>query len=192
MAIYLDEEMVGEDPNEVAYPHLLLCMGVTCVLDNGVLIGSHVTNGNTERVLLAEMRQRIEAHHPHIPRKLYITGDIARHDSQGGMPVTDKARALGYIGEVKTFDTGTLNPTDGSFVRITSDNHGNCTVVAMLNQEATPYGLGHYVEGVSGDINRYVPGNPDNPWGRPHMVKTSDSANDQALDPGAFHTRRIH
>jgi hypothetical protein len=43
MAIYLDEDMMGADPNELGFPHLLVCMGLVCVTDNQ-LLGVHLTN----------------------------------------------------------------------------------------------------------------------------------------------------
>src|SRR5690606_34303338 len=77
MAVYLDEEMVGEDRNEIGYPHLLLCMGVTVLMRNGRLIGTHITTGTTEAQLLAEVKRRIQSD-PSSPYLLYVTGDLAK------------------------------------------------------------------------------------------------------------------
>jgi hypothetical protein len=78
MTIYLDEDQVGEDSKEIAYPHLALCMGLTCQMKNGRLIGTHITTGVTEAALLAEVKRRIESD-PSNVHKLYLTGHIVKH-----------------------------------------------------------------------------------------------------------------
>jgi hypothetical protein len=141
MAIYLDEEMIGRDGGEIAYPHLLLCMGITVLLRDGSLVGAHLTNGNSEAGMLAEVANQVQASGVN-PYLLYVTGHLAKHFGQGGSMPHEKARAIGYTGDVMVYDTGALEPTDGSFVRVVS-NGGNaqCTLYAMRDEEAKPYPL---------------------------------------------------
>ena len=40
VVIYLNEDEAGTDATVVCYPHLVLCMGVTLLMDDGVLIGA--------------------------------------------------------------------------------------------------------------------------------------------------------
>jgi hypothetical protein len=139
MAVYLDEEYVGSDPDEIIYPHLLLCMGVTCQMSDGRLFGAHITNANTENAVLGGLKSKIRSQ-PSKPVRLYITGDAVKHRESGGKTPLGKAEALDYAGPVFVYDTGKLNPTDGSFVRVVSTAGGlPCAVYAMKDQDARPY-----------------------------------------------------
>ena len=43
MTVYLDEDDVGHAPFSIAYPHLLLCMGVTVIMGDGsVAVCAHL------------------------------------------------------------------------------------------------------------------------------------------------------
>jgi hypothetical protein len=76
MAVYLDEEFVGSDPNEIIYPRLLLCMSVTCLMSDGRLFGAHIGEATYEDAVLAGLKSRIAAQLLK-PAMLYIIGDQA-------------------------------------------------------------------------------------------------------------------
>lgn len=125
MPIYLDEEMVAGDPNEIRYPHLLLCMGVTVLLSDGSLIGAHFTNPSTEKGLIDEMKKQIaeySAKHSVTMRKLYCAGNLPEHTVKyGGMDVLGKAQSLGFHGDAYSFDTSSIKPKDGTYVAVRSN-----------------------------------------------------------------------
>jgi hypothetical protein len=120
MAIYLDEDRVGQDPIEICYPHLLLCMGVTVQMADGTLIGAHFSSPSTEAAVGAEMLQQIQAHSSTM-RLLYCTGNLPVHTTQcGGMDVKGKANLIGFQGDAYSFDTSMIEPKDGTFVVVRS------------------------------------------------------------------------
>ncbi len=124
MPIYLDEDMVGQDPNCIAYPHLLLCMGVTFLLSDGSLLGAHITTHDTEAAVLGKMTNTIGLLPPGTTAdRLYLTGNAGIHFG-GAMDAHAKARALGYGAIVYMFDTSMIKPKDGTFVMLTSNGPG--------------------------------------------------------------------
>lgn len=127
MPIYLDELMVGEDPNEIIYPNLLLCMGITALMSDGSLIGAHVVDGTREQEVLTEMANRIALAAPETPVHLYCTGNYENHKHHGGMKVSQKAAALGFHGKAYRFNTPDY--AYGTYVRIVSNgaNH-KCSI----------------------------------------------------------------
>lgn len=188
MTIYLDEDCVGEDPNEIAYPHLLLCMGVTCQLQNGRLIGAHITNDSTEQTVLKEMKRRIDSD-PSKPVALYITGHLINHwNNKGGSPEA-KAKQLGYRGDVYGYDTARLNPTDGSFVKINSQAvnipaNMKASIVAIRDEDARPYDFKSPPATPSGSMVKFSPGNPTPQ--PPRIFKTGVAANTILPNPLAL------
>ncbi len=125
MPIYLDEDMAGEDANEICFPHLLLCMGVTVLMSDGSLIGAHFTTPDTEADLAAAMLARINAHGGAMVH-LYCAADLPEHVVKfGGMDVRGKAQLLGFHGDAYSFDTSSIDPADGTFVTVRSNgpNH---------------------------------------------------------------------
>ena len=138
MAVYLDEDMVGEDLNVIAYPHLVLCAGVTCLMSTGRLIGAHFTTPHTERALLRELHGRIESAEGD-PRKLYVIANFKHHFQLGGGAPLDKARALHFIGDVWTYDTAGVYE-DGAFALVKSlGGNAPCQVHAMRDTVARKY-----------------------------------------------------
>ena len=117
MAVYLDEDMTGQDPAEVCYPHLLLCMGVTVLMNDGWLVGAHFTKPSTEADLGAQMLVLINANGSGM-HELYCTADLPDHVTHhGGLDVHGKAQMLGFHGDAYSFDTSTINPQDGHLRR---------------------------------------------------------------------------
>jgi hypothetical protein len=139
MPIYLDEEETGHDPNSIAYPHLLLCMGVTCLMSDASLIGGHVTKKTTEPKVIAAMKELLDL----VPKgvtidRLYLAGHASKHFA-GAASAHDKAKALGYGGIVYLFDTSKIDPADGTFVMVTSNGPGRHPGIEYKRNEKVSY-----------------------------------------------------
>lgn len=135
MAVFLDEDQVAADPIVIAYPHLLLCMGVTVLMSDGSLIGAHFSNIESEATVGKAMKELIDLT-PATMQCMYMTGNLKVHFSHGGGNHYAKASAIGYSGNVLIFDTEKLNPKDGTFVKITSLGPSrNCVIEYRLNEE---------------------------------------------------------
>ena len=78
MAIFLDEDEIGVDATMIGYPHLLLCMGVAVVMNDGSLIGAHVSNQATEANVLNGLLQKVAAHGGAMAQ-LYCFANMAEH-----------------------------------------------------------------------------------------------------------------
>lgn len=139
MPTYLNEDQVGSDPTVIAYPHLLLCMGLTLQMDDGSLIGAHFTNSSTEARVAAKIIREIAAHGGTAAR-MYLTGNFYEHvGKHGGQDYTGKAGLIGYTGDVFCFDTRTIKPKQGTFVRLTSHGPGNGCLVEYKREERVVY-----------------------------------------------------
>ena len=128
-------------------------MGVTCLMDNGHLIGAHISDASKELIILGELSDWIDDDQGN-PVALYMTGNIQKHcTTQPGLFPTDKARNLGFTGAIYIYDTARLNPTDGSFVRVISNGAAPpCTVYSMLDETARPYTTAFNANGHPGAV----------------------------------------
>ena len=139
MAIYLNEEQVGSDQTVVAYPHLVLCMGLTLQMDDGSLIGAHFTTSSSEEKIAGKILNEI-ADHGGQPTKMFLTGNFHEHvTTHGGRDYTGKADLIGYAGDVLCFDTQKIKPKQGTFVRLTSLGAGNGCHVEYKREERVVY-----------------------------------------------------
>lgn len=147
MAIYLDEDMVGADGHKIAFPHLLLCMGVVVQMQDGSLIGAHFTRPTTEAAILRMMQQLIRTNGSGMAM-LYCMGNLGQHvDHHGGLDIHGKAAGLGFRGEGWVADFGHLKPTDGTYAEVTSNGAGQrATVRCRLNEHVT------YTPGAGGNV----------------------------------------
>jgi hypothetical protein len=151
MPIYLDEDCVGSDPAVICYPHLLLCMGVTVLMSDGSLVGAHVSNSRTEDDVLSELASAIAGVAPLTMRRMYCTGNVDLHINHGGKSVQQKAKAIGFHGKAYLFDTGRINPKDGTFVQVTSNgaNH-QCAIQYKRDEKVRSL----YVNTPGGSVKR--------------------------------------
>jgi hypothetical protein len=138
MALYLDEDMVGVDANMIAFPHLVLCMGVVLVMGDGSLVGAHFTQPSTERTLLRLMIVQARQNGSGMSQ-LYCLADMDQHvRTHGGLDIMGKAEGLGFTGSGYAADFGVLKPTDGTYAQVTSNGAAQrATVRCKLNQEVT-------------------------------------------------------
>jgi len=138
MAIYLDEDMVGADNATIGYPHLLLCMGVTVVMSDGTLQGAHVSNANTEALVMGQLLQDINAHGGQMAQ-LYCAADLNEHLGHGCGDIRAKAGMLGFHGPGYMFDFGYIDPQDGAFVEVTSNGANAMAAMRFKRDEKVNY-----------------------------------------------------
>ncbi|QEH35841.1 hypothetical protein OJF2_43980 [Aquisphaera giovannonii] len=153
MGAYLDEDMVAHEPDFIAYPHLLVCMGVTLLMTDGSLLGAHVVEQQSQDEAFAGMQEfmRTIALAGITPDRLYLTGNVGIH-VQSADNAHGKARKLGYAGIVYVFDTSLIKPKDGTFVMLTSKGPGvHPTIqykrnekVKIARQEGMAYRMGKF------------------------------------------------
>ncbi len=136
MAIYLDENMVGSDANMIAFPHLVLCMGVVLVMSDGSLIGAHFTTPDVEKGILNMMVREV-AGSGQTMNQMYCIADLAEHiQKYGGQDINGKAAGLGFTGQGYVIDLGCNNPADGCYAQVTSNGSAQrATVRTKLNEK---------------------------------------------------------
>lgn len=120
MPIYLDEDMVGADQAKICFPHLLLCMGVVLVMDDGSLIGAHFSGSSSEQAVLRAMRFAMDRQGGNAVQ-VYGMGHLAEHLRFGNMDIKGKAHALAFRGTAWFADMAFMNPTNGSYAEVTSN-----------------------------------------------------------------------
>jgi hypothetical protein len=142
MAVYLDEDFIGQDGTELVFPNLLLCMGIGCQMRDGTLLGCHVSGSSTEEAVLAELKSRIDAR-PDRPRWLYMIADFEQHFLDRKLSFTEKARALGFNGDVFVLDTRPIVGDKGAHARLEANGDNRpCSVSVLKDEDARPYGNG--------------------------------------------------
>lgn len=140
MTIYLDEDLVGTDKNELVFPHLLLCMGIVAQFADG-LVGAHVSAVATEDAVLGGLRTQMGAFSG-APIRLYMIANFQEHFVHRKLSFTDKARTLGYTGEIFVFDTKPFVKTasQGAYARVAlAGGGGLCNVYVLADEDAQPY-----------------------------------------------------
>ena len=142
MAIFLDEDEIGVDTTMIGYPHLLLCMGVAVVMNDGSLIGAHVSNQTTEANVLNGLLQKVTAHGGNMSQ-LYCFANMAEHVTRHGcMDITGKANAIGFHGQGYSFDFAFMKPKDGAYCEITTTGAGSVATVRYKRNEKLDYARG--------------------------------------------------
>jgi len=174
MAVYLDEDHVGVDARELVFPNLLLCMGLGCQMDDGVMVGCHISGAATEDAVLAELKSRIDAQ-PGTPRWLYMIADFEQHFVERKLSFTAKARAIGYLGEIFVLHTRPRVGTHGTYARLVWNGGGApCEVYLEEEKDAKPYANGVAAALPTGStVVRYSSFTKG--FGVPGVIKTGDS-----------------
>ena len=123
MPTYLNEDQAGIDSDQIGFPHLLLCQGVVCTMENGSLIGGHFTTKGSDQRVAARMMELInENGGSGAIRSMCVAQneDVREQHSATISDSLEKARLLGFKGEVKLLDTAAIKPKDGTYVQVTS------------------------------------------------------------------------
>lgn len=139
------------------FPNLLLCMGLGCQMDDGVMVGCHISGAATEDAVLAELKSRIDAQ-PGTPRWLYMIADFEQHFVERKLSFTAKARAIGYLGEIFVLHTRPRVGTHGLEEEKDAKPYAN-GVAAALPTGSTVVRYSSFTEG----------------FGVPGVIKTGDS-----------------
>jgi hypothetical protein len=141
MAVYLSEDQIGSDPQTIGYPNLKLCMGVTVLMNDGSLIGAHVSQQSTEQTLLNALMREVEDHGGGMSR-LYCVSNYREHTKGDCLDVRGKANAIGFHGTAYLFDFGFLNDSNGAYVELTSNGAGQNCAMRYKRNSKMDYGLG--------------------------------------------------
>lgn len=116
MALFLDEDFAGTDPNTIHFPNLLSCMGIIAVLGNGHLAGCHITGTTTENALLGELGNQIGATGQAVWRVYMIGNGNAHFGDVSSLSYRDKATAMGHAGDVYVVHTKPGKTQGGGWV----------------------------------------------------------------------------
>ena len=150
MTVYLDEDDVGHDAHSIAYPHLLLCMGVTVIMGDGSIAGAHISTGDTEKSVLARLKE-LMALIPATTRQMLLTGNFEIHFGMEDIcSPAEKAGEIGYKGKILCFDTSSFKPKDGAFVRVITNGQVNNPTIEFKRNEKVTYAttasspMGHF------------------------------------------------
>lgn len=176
MPLYLNEDEVVSDPHVIGYPHLVLCMGMTLQMDNGHLIGGHFVSVDSQKDVGARIARQITAHGG-TPVRMYLTGNFYMHvQGSGGRDYTGKAALIGYHGPVFCFDTASIKPELGTFVRLTSLGEGRGCLVEYKREEKVIYTDAH------GRVGRHRDANPKKlPTASTYHIRSVSTASGKPL-----------
>lgn len=142
MVLYLNESQAGCDQDTVAFPHLLVCMGV--VLETGArLYGFHFDNqadSGSQAGLFAAFIANQNGTVPQGVRLYGCTNWKIRYPDRGRAAWKAEmqaiASAIGYTGKVSGFDTGIINPQDGTYVEYIAEHaQGRCRIYYKRNEK---------------------------------------------------------
>ena len=189
MTLFLDEDMVGSDRTELAYPRLILCMGVTCVLGNGTLVGTHINGTHTEKALLAKLAEEVQRIGGGC-QLMIMAGNFDEHFNSGMLLPHEKAREMGFIGKIHAYDTGKLSPgPDGSFVRVVSGGGSN---IASIDVYAMKEGNQYTTASGSTKPQGLLRYSPNRGWNAPMVWKSDTQQTGTKVDTKEFHVVGVH
>lgn len=124
MAIYLDEEMMGQN-TVIGFPHVVLCMGFAALVEKDnkrSLVGIHFSGtGKTDRaaaVFAANMPigEKIVAIYGSCNRSVRYEG-VSNTAAAWKAEMTRIAKHLRYQGVARGFDTAVIGPRDGTYIQ---------------------------------------------------------------------------
>ena len=127
MPVYLNEAQAGSDANLIGFPHLVICMGVV-LQTNAYMYGYHFDHQDRTAANCVAFANFIAKRRGRVANgvRLYGCGNLALRYEGGGRQAWRAemrliAGALGYHGRVSGFDTGIINPQDGTYVEYIPD-----------------------------------------------------------------------
>jgi len=132
-AIFLNEEEVGSS-DVIAYPHLLLCCGVTLVLNNGMLAGGHITTPANSAQDVCQRALVLAG--AHTIERVYFTGNLRVHD-RAARDYT--VHLNNYQGDVYLYNTRDLNYMDGTFIVVTHGGAGHAPTIQYKRNVKVEY-----------------------------------------------------
>jgi hypothetical protein len=124
MAVYLNEDQAGVDGALIGFPNLLVCMGVV-LQTKAFLYGYHFTSSERTAQAAPAFRAFIEGRGGNVANAVALYGCGNWHRKYQGsksefeQEMRQIARALGYDGMIRGFDTSIIPATnidDGRYV----------------------------------------------------------------------------
>jgi hypothetical protein len=124
MPVYLNELQGGSDQTLIGFPHLLICMGVV-VQTNAWLYGFHYVTPADTPVTSGLLLQFITSRGGDVANAVRLYGCAnwsVRYSAAGNKrqaweaEMQSIANTLGYQGKVSGFNTGIIDPQDGTYV----------------------------------------------------------------------------
>lgn len=132
MPVYLDENMLGTDPQAVGFPHLLVCMGLLCMTDQN-LYGVHLTEIEDTNAAVDGFRNwlgglgvggaqmcAMYGSANFTIRYRNVSGPSSNLADLWKVEMNRIAGRLGYRGAIYGFDTSIIEPKDGTYVEYQS------------------------------------------------------------------------
>lgn len=139
LPIYLNEDQAGRDPHVIAYPHVLLCAGVTVLLSDGSLAGCHFVEPGSEQQNGNRLAHQIALSGQQM-LSMYMTCNFNIHVNQfGSLNAAGKAALINFHGDVYCYDTAAINPQHGTFIAIRSRGHAHRPRILYKRDEKMLY-----------------------------------------------------
>jgi hypothetical protein len=141
---HLNENQAGSDREAIGFPHLLICMGV--VMQTGAwLYGYHFDAPDTTTENAAAFADFIATRGGNANNavRLYGVANWSVRYPGGGKndwraEMHNIATALGYHGRASGFDTGIINPQDGTYVEFIPEfPQRRCRIYYKRNEKMT-------------------------------------------------------
>lgn len=132
MAIYLDENMMGDDPEVIGFPHLVLCMAVVC-RTRDKLYGIHFADPENAKKVRPEFVKWLKTRDVvrNTIRTIYATanmvvrygGSTEERESQRNEELRALASDLGYTRMIGFFDGSIIVPRNGFYAEFRANHH---------------------------------------------------------------------
>lgn len=180
MAIYLNEDQAGRDANIVAYPHILLCAGITVLLSDGSLAGCHFVGPTSEQQNGLRLAHEIALSGEQM-LSMYMTCNFHIHVNQfGSLDAVGKANLINFHGDVYCYDTAAINPQHGTFVAIRSRGAAHRPRILYKRDEKMLYRDPDFLAHLDPEDNANVVGGLNTQSGNP-MHRASYALNVQRV-----------
>jgi hypothetical protein len=144
MPVYLNENQAGSDRAAIGFPHLLICMGVVMQTGNW-LYGYHFDAPETtaeNAVAFADFIRTRGGNAGNGVRLYGVANWSVRYPGGGKSDwraeMQNIATALGYHGRASGFDTGVIDPQDGTYVEFIPEfPQRRCRIYYKRNEKMT-------------------------------------------------------
>jgi hypothetical protein len=142
MAVYLDEAMMGRDPNVVGFPHILLCMSFVLRTPAG-LWGVHLETPETSGALVDAFLDWVATHgladFTAVTDVYACCNHLVRYGATGGNHWETEVRRftthMVWRGPVHGFDTSVIAPRDGTYIEFRHSLVGQpCKIFYDVNE----------------------------------------------------------
>lgn len=124
----LFEDQAGNDANMIAFPSLIMCMGVVVEMNDGALLGAHVTPSDKETSVMNALVTEISQHGGTMNR-MYCASHYAKHTGYGAGTVAQKANAIGFHGTAYLIDLDNKSKSSAeTYVDVRNNGGSRCRI----------------------------------------------------------------